>query len=161
MKGVTELAKADKRRADGPGARTVTESTTMLLIAAGRLAQRRFEAALAEQNLTLRHIGAIGHLARNPELSYSDLARRARVTPHRACTRPSANWSTSARWSPRRAAAPPIRGSPSAVTSCWPSPPTLPPHVTRPSVSRRASSPSFAKNSKKVALQSFADESLS
>ncbi|WP_157897752.1 MarR family winged helix-turn-helix transcriptional regulator [Mycolicibacterium rutilum] len=53
----------------------------MLLIAAGRLAQRRFEAALAEQNLTLRHIGAIGHLARNPELSYSDLARRARVTP--------------------------------------------------------------------------------
>ncbi|MBO0678461.1 winged helix-turn-helix transcriptional regulator [Mycolicibacterium sp. S2-37] len=63
---------------DGTG---VAMSTTMMLIAAGRSAQRRFEAALAEQQVTLRHIGAIGHLARNPELSYSDLARRARVTP--------------------------------------------------------------------------------
>jgi DNA-binding MarR family transcriptional regulator len=53
----------------------------MLLIAAGRLAQRRFEAALARKGLTLRHIGALGHLSRSPELSYSDLARRARITP--------------------------------------------------------------------------------
>jgi len=53
----------------------------MLLIAAGRSAQRRFESALAEQKLTMRHIGALGHLAHSPGLSYSDLARRARVTP--------------------------------------------------------------------------------
>lgn len=57
------------------------DSTTMMLIAAGRLAQSRFETALAEHNLTLRHIGALGHLAHTPDLSYSDLARRARVTP--------------------------------------------------------------------------------
>jgi DNA-binding MarR family transcriptional regulator len=53
----------------------------MLLIAAGRLAQRRFEVALAREGLTLRHIGALGHLSHSPELSYSDLARRARITP--------------------------------------------------------------------------------
>ncbi|WP_231645730.1 MarR family winged helix-turn-helix transcriptional regulator [Mycolicibacterium mengxianglii] len=56
-------------------------STTMLLVAAGRVAQRRFEDALAQHGLTLRHLGALGHLARQPGLSYSDLARRARITP--------------------------------------------------------------------------------
>jgi DNA-binding MarR family transcriptional regulator len=53
----------------------------MQLVAAGRAAQRRFEGALAEHGLTLRHLGALGHLARDRELTYSDLARRARVTP--------------------------------------------------------------------------------
>lgn len=52
----------------------------MLLIGAGRVAQRRLEEALREHGLTLRHLGALGHLARNPELSYSDLARRVAVT---------------------------------------------------------------------------------
>jgi DNA-binding MarR family transcriptional regulator len=75
------MRKAEEPKPDRSGAPPVTDSTTMLLIAAGRLAQRRFDAALAERNLTLRHIGALGHLARTPELSYSDLARRARVTP--------------------------------------------------------------------------------
>ncbi len=55
-------------------------STTMRLIAAGKVAQQRFEEALAELGLTMRHLGALGHLNRSPELSYSDLARRARVT---------------------------------------------------------------------------------
>lgn len=63
----------------GPGAGLVT-STTMLLVGAGRVAQRRLDAALAEHGLTLRHLGALGHLAHTPELSYSDLARRAGVT---------------------------------------------------------------------------------
>ena len=63
----------------GPGAGLVT-STTMLLVAAGRIAQRRIDAALAEHGLTLRHLGALGHLAHSPDLSYSDLARRAGVT---------------------------------------------------------------------------------
>jgi DNA-binding MarR family transcriptional regulator len=55
-------------------------STTMLLIGVGRVVQRRFDGALAEHGLTLRHIGALGHLAHSPDLSYSDLARRAGVT---------------------------------------------------------------------------------
>jgi DNA-binding MarR family transcriptional regulator len=52
----------------------------MALVGAGRVAQRRLEEALREHGLTLRHLGALGHLARNPELSYSDLARRVAVT---------------------------------------------------------------------------------
>ena len=63
-----------------PQGESLVTSTTMLLIAAGRAAQRRLEAALREYGLTMRHLGALGHLARNPELSYSDLARRVAVT---------------------------------------------------------------------------------
>lgn len=63
-----------------PGAGSLVTSTTMLLVAAGRAAQRRLEHALREHGVTLRHLGALGHLARDPELSYSDLARRAAVT---------------------------------------------------------------------------------
>lgn len=71
---------------DGTGKRSgpvdppLEASTTMRLIAAGRVAQQRFEQALAELGLTMRHLGALGHLSRSPELSYSDLARRAHVT---------------------------------------------------------------------------------
>jgi DNA-binding MarR family transcriptional regulator len=64
--------------ADRP--RLVT-STSFLLVALGRTLQARLEAALAERGLTLRHIGALGHLAGRPDLSYSDLARRAGITP--------------------------------------------------------------------------------
>ncbi len=59
---------------------SLVTSTTMLLIAAGRAAQRRLEEALREHGVTLRHLGALGHLARDPALSYSDLARRVAVT---------------------------------------------------------------------------------
>ena len=69
----------DEPPAPSSGQSLVT-STTMLLVGAGRVAQRRLEAALREHGLTLRHLGALGHLARNPELSYSDLARRVAVT---------------------------------------------------------------------------------
>lgn len=55
-------------------------STTMRLIGIGRDLQRRLEEELAELGLTLRHLGALGHLAHRPELSYSDLARRSGVT---------------------------------------------------------------------------------
>jgi DNA-binding MarR family transcriptional regulator len=65
--------------APDPG-RSLVTSITMLLIGAGRIAQRRLDEALAEHGLTLRHVGALGHLARTPDLSYSDLARRAGVT---------------------------------------------------------------------------------
>jgi DNA-binding MarR family transcriptional regulator len=59
----------------------VVASTSFLLIVAGRMAQRRLDGALGERGLALRHVGALGHLARQPDLSYSDLARRAGITP--------------------------------------------------------------------------------
>lgn len=55
-------------------------SITFLLVAAGRTAQRRLDEGLAEHGLSLRHIGALGHLVNRPDLSYSDLARRAGIT---------------------------------------------------------------------------------
>lgn len=64
--------------ADPPGGAAM--SLTLLLVGAGRQAQRRLEDALAPHGLTLRHLGALGHLSRRPDLSYSDLARRAGVT---------------------------------------------------------------------------------
>lgn len=53
---------------------------SMLLVIAGRTMQQRLEAELAGVGLTMRHLGALGHLTHQPELSYSDLARRSRVT---------------------------------------------------------------------------------
>lgn len=55
-------------------------SLSFTLVGAGRLAQRRVDAGLAAHGLTMRHVGALGHLSRSPDLSYSDLARRAGVT---------------------------------------------------------------------------------
>jgi DNA-binding MarR family transcriptional regulator len=55
-------------------------SPTMLAIVAGRLAAGLVEAALEPLRITLRHYGALGHLAAQPDLSYSDLARRVGVT---------------------------------------------------------------------------------
>ena len=54
--------------------------TALKLVGLGRVLQRRFDAELRGLGLTMRHYGALGHLSRNPELSYSDLARRAHVT---------------------------------------------------------------------------------
>ncbi|RDI65659.1 MarR family winged helix-turn-helix transcriptional regulator [Nocardia pseudobrasiliensis] len=62
------------------GGEAMITSVTARLIMAGRLAARGLEEALAEHGLSLRLLGALGHLARNPELSYSDLARRAGIT---------------------------------------------------------------------------------
>ncbi|WP_460836242.1 MarR family winged helix-turn-helix transcriptional regulator [Nocardioides marmoraquaticus] len=38
------------------------------------------DAELTQLDLTMRHLGALGHLARDPGLSISDLARRSGVT---------------------------------------------------------------------------------
>lgn len=62
------------------GAPSLVFSTTMLLIGIGRDLQRRLEAELAELGLTMRHLGALGHLSHRSDLSYSDLARRSGVT---------------------------------------------------------------------------------
>ena len=52
----------------------------MLLAGLGRITAARLDEALARECLSLRHLGALGHLRREPGLSYSELARRARVT---------------------------------------------------------------------------------
>jgi DNA-binding MarR family transcriptional regulator len=52
----------------------------MGLVVAGRAVEDLLTARLAPLGLSLRLLGALGHLARDEGLSYSDLARRARVT---------------------------------------------------------------------------------
>lgn len=58
----------------------MVSSAVLLLVVAGRILQRRVDEELAALGLTMRHYGALGHLSHRPDLSYSDLARRARVT---------------------------------------------------------------------------------
>jgi DNA-binding MarR family transcriptional regulator len=53
----------------------------VLLVALGRQVEARLDEALAPAGLSLRLMGALGHLARQPGLSYTELAARARVTP--------------------------------------------------------------------------------
>jgi DNA-binding MarR family transcriptional regulator len=57
-----------------------SDSPVMLTILAGRAWEARLNTALRAHGLSLRHLGALGHLAGTPGLSYTDLARRARVT---------------------------------------------------------------------------------
>lgn len=51
-----------------------------LLMAVGRRTREDVEARLAGHGLTYRHLSTLGHLRREPELSYSELGRRAGVT---------------------------------------------------------------------------------
>lgn len=51
-----------------------------LLIGLGRILREEVEEELHTHHLTLRHLSALGHLSRQPGLSYSELARRAGVT---------------------------------------------------------------------------------
>lgn len=55
-------------------------SAAMALAVAGRRAQRELDAALEGVGISMRHLGALGHLSRNDELTVSDLARRSRIT---------------------------------------------------------------------------------
>lgn len=56
-------------------------SVAFLLIAVGRHARDRVEAALKREGIALRHMSALGHLSGDEAISYSELARRASVTP--------------------------------------------------------------------------------
>ena len=58
----------------------LASSITMLTIGAGRQVQSLLDDELARLGLSMRHLGALGHLAANPDLSISDLARRSGVT---------------------------------------------------------------------------------
>jgi DNA-binding MarR family transcriptional regulator len=66
-----EVPVADDRRTPGP---------SILIMALGRRLRTEIERDLADAGLTLRHLSALGHLGREPGLSYSELARRAGVT---------------------------------------------------------------------------------
>lgn len=47
----------------------------------GRCIRESIESRLAVHGIALRHLSALGHLSRDPGVSYSELARRAGVTP--------------------------------------------------------------------------------
>jgi len=55
-------------------------NAAFLLIALGRAMREQTETGLRELGLSLRHLSALGHLGRQPGLSYSELARRAQIT---------------------------------------------------------------------------------
>ncbi|MCS7476925.1 MarR family winged helix-turn-helix transcriptional regulator [Umezawaea endophytica] len=56
-------------------------SAAFLAMALGRRVRERVEDRLREHGIALRHLSALGHLHRRPGISYSELARRAGVTP--------------------------------------------------------------------------------
>jgi len=62
----------------GPG--VPPTSLAFVIAAAGRRAQREMDEAVRDLGLSMRHLGALGHLARNEDLSASDLARRSKIT---------------------------------------------------------------------------------
>lgn len=55
-------------------------SVSVFLVSLGRRAQEAVDGRLREHGLSYHHLSALGHLHRQPGLSYSELARRARVT---------------------------------------------------------------------------------
>lgn len=57
------------------------KSAAFLLMTLGRRVREDVEGRLRAEDMSLRHLSALGHLARNPGLSYSELARRAGITP--------------------------------------------------------------------------------
>lgn len=56
-------------------------TAAFLLSGLGRTVRDEIEAELRRHDLSLRHLSALGHLSRQPDISYSELARRAGVTP--------------------------------------------------------------------------------
>ena len=75
---MTEGAARDQGPPTGPPGEP--PNAAFLLIALGRAVRTQAEAGLRELGLSLRHLSALGHLQRQPGLSYSELARRARIT---------------------------------------------------------------------------------
>lgn len=55
-------------------------SPAFLIMSLGRRIREEVEQGLASHRISLRHFSALGHLAREPGLSYSELARRAGIT---------------------------------------------------------------------------------
>ncbi|MFI1854547.1 MarR family winged helix-turn-helix transcriptional regulator [Streptomyces sp. NPDC020480] len=59
-------------------------STAFLLAALGRHVRSDVEHTLKPTDYTLRHLATLGHLRREPGLSYSELGRRAGITAQSA-----------------------------------------------------------------------------
>ncbi|WP_433005366.1 MarR family winged helix-turn-helix transcriptional regulator [Kribbella sp. CA-294648] len=55
-------------------------SLAILLMMIGRQLRDQVDVELRRQGLTMRHFSALGHLAHQPGLSYSELARRDGIT---------------------------------------------------------------------------------
>jgi DNA-binding MarR family transcriptional regulator len=55
-------------------------SVSFFLISLGRRARDSVDDRLHEYGIAFHHLAALGHLSRQPGLSYSELARRAQVT---------------------------------------------------------------------------------
>ncbi|MEM9131265.1 MAG: MarR family transcriptional regulator [Actinomycetota bacterium] len=72
---------SDAPPSDAPPSGALTSSLAMILIAVGSRLREQLDEQLGEFDITMRHLGPLGHLAASPELSTSDLARRAGVTP--------------------------------------------------------------------------------
>ncbi|MFI5707603.1 MarR family winged helix-turn-helix transcriptional regulator [Kribbella sp. NPDC051620] len=57
-----------------------TASPALLLMMLGRQLRDQAESDLRDHGLSMRHFSALGHLAHQPGLSYSELARRDGIT---------------------------------------------------------------------------------
>lgn len=55
-------------------------NAAFLLSGLGRIVRDEIEADLHREGLSLRHLSALGHLSRQQDVSYSEMARRAGVT---------------------------------------------------------------------------------
>ncbi|MGB3481151.1 MAG: MarR family transcriptional regulator [Mycobacterium sp.] len=55
-------------------------SPTVMLLAVGRVWESAFSDALKPLGLTIRKYGLLGHVRRTPGISFSELARRSRIT---------------------------------------------------------------------------------
>ncbi|WP_329044457.1 MarR family transcriptional regulator [Amycolatopsis sp. NBC_01488] len=56
-------------------------NAAFLVMALGQRIRDRVDRALRAHRISRRHLSALGHLYREPGISYSELARRAHVTP--------------------------------------------------------------------------------
>jgi DNA-binding MarR family transcriptional regulator len=68
-------------RGGGPRGTVVHSNAASLIMTLGRRTRDRVDRDLRSHGITLRHLSALGHLHLEPGISYSELARRANVTP--------------------------------------------------------------------------------
>ncbi|MFD4787080.1 MarR family winged helix-turn-helix transcriptional regulator [Streptomyces sp. NPDC058459] len=67
------------KRVDGAAATRIPVNPVMTMILQARSLESRLETALQERGLSMRKLGLLGHLASEPGISFSSLARRAGI----------------------------------------------------------------------------------
>lgn len=75
------IAEQGGQQPRAPAAPPVPASPAFLLMSLGRIVREEVETALRAHGSSLRHLSALGHLSREAGLSYSELGRRAGITP--------------------------------------------------------------------------------